>query len=212
MNILIPGGLGYVGSHLTVELLNRDNTVIILDNCFNSTENTLLKINCLTGTNPIFFNGCVSDYSLVSKICSLYAIDLVVYCVSPHSIFKCEFNPKLCQETFVTPTTTFFTNVKLFGLNRFVYFSSNLDGVIFAKYKRMIEPFLINLNHDNDLNVNIIQHAYPFSTNFNGLLETNTTERLDWVEKEKVKFINIEKLIEFYFSAYNEPGFNIFNI
>lgn len=212
MNILIAGGLGYVGSHLTVELLKQDNNVIILDNCSNSDENTLLKISHISGKNPIFFKGCISDFNLLSKITSLYAIDLVIHAVSPASFLKSEFNPKFCQELFVTPTEQFFTNLKLFGLKRYIYFSSNLQGLTYSLYKTFIDSFLKNLNSDNSLNVNIIKHAYPFSENFNGLLEKQSPDRLDWINREHLKFISIEELIKFYFSIYDMEGFNVFNV
>lgn len=212
MNILIAGGLGYVGSHLTVELLKNDNFVVILDNCSNSDERTLLKINQLSGRNPIFFNGCISDYDLLSKITSLYAIDLVIHCVSPNSFLKSEFNPKFCQETFLKPTEIFFTNLKLFGLKRFVYFSSSILGVVYSEYKNYIESFLERLNHDNSLNVNIIKHAYPFSENIHGLLETHEIERLEWIDQNNLKYITIQDLIKHYYQIYDEPGFNIFKI
>lgn len=212
MNVLIAGGLGYVGSHLAVELLKDDNFVIILDNCSNSEESTLLKLNHLSGRNPIFFNGCISDFDLLSKITSLYSIDLVIHAVSPTSYMKSEFNPKFCQETFIKPTETFFTNLKMMGLKRYIYFSSNLKTIVYSEYKRRIEKFLEQLNFDNSLNVNIITHAYPFSSNMDGLLENKLTERLDWVQKSDFQYITIENLIKFYYQIYDEPGFNIFMV
>jgi UDP-glucose 4-epimerase len=36
MKIVVTGGLGYIGSHTCIELLNRNYEVIIIDNCVNS--------------------------------------------------------------------------------------------------------------------------------------------------------------------------------
>ena len=36
MQILVTGGLGYIGSHTVVELLNQNYDVIIVDNLSNS--------------------------------------------------------------------------------------------------------------------------------------------------------------------------------
>ena len=36
MNLLITGGLGYIGSHLAVELLKKNNKVFIVDDLSNS--------------------------------------------------------------------------------------------------------------------------------------------------------------------------------
>lgn len=36
MNILVTGGLGFIGSHTTIELIKNNHTVIIADNLINS--------------------------------------------------------------------------------------------------------------------------------------------------------------------------------
>ena len=43
MSILVTGGLGYIGSHTVVELINNNFDVIIIDDLSNS-ENSSLKI------------------------------------------------------------------------------------------------------------------------------------------------------------------------
>ena len=43
MAILVTGGLGYIGSHTVVELLNNDFEVVIVDDLSN-TERFILKI------------------------------------------------------------------------------------------------------------------------------------------------------------------------
>jgi UDP-glucose 4-epimerase len=39
--ILVTGGLGYIGSHTVVQLLNAKEEVVILDNLSNSKEDVL---------------------------------------------------------------------------------------------------------------------------------------------------------------------------
>ena len=36
MKILVTGGLGFIGSHTVVELLNNQHEVVIIDNLYNS--------------------------------------------------------------------------------------------------------------------------------------------------------------------------------
>ena len=45
MNILVAGGAGYIGSHICVELLNKNYSVIIADNLINSSIETIETIN-----------------------------------------------------------------------------------------------------------------------------------------------------------------------
>ncbi len=55
MKILLTGGLGYIGSHVAVELLNKGyDNVIIADNLSNSKIEALKGIERITGKRPIF--------------------------------------------------------------------------------------------------------------------------------------------------------------
>ena len=44
MAVLLPGGIGYIGSHTAVELLNRGKDVVVIDNFSNSEPATIEKI------------------------------------------------------------------------------------------------------------------------------------------------------------------------
>ena len=48
MNILVTGGLGYLGSHAVVELIKQNYTVVIIDNLSNSYKNNLIKLEKIT--------------------------------------------------------------------------------------------------------------------------------------------------------------------
>lgn len=54
MKILVTGGLGFIGSHTTVELQNKGYEVIIIDDLSNSTEKVLDGIVAITGKKPVF--------------------------------------------------------------------------------------------------------------------------------------------------------------
>ena len=51
-NILVTGGLGYIGSHTTVELLNKGYHVHIIDDLSNSSLDVLDGIKKITGQVP----------------------------------------------------------------------------------------------------------------------------------------------------------------
>ena len=52
MKILVTGGLGFIGSHTSVELIKQGYEIIIVDNLVNSSEDTLDKIEEITGIKP----------------------------------------------------------------------------------------------------------------------------------------------------------------
>ena len=62
MKILVTGGLGYIGSNMTLCLLKRRNKVIVIDNLSNSSKNVITKIKKISGKQFTFFKA---------EVCSL---------------------------------------------------------------------------------------------------------------------------------------------
>ena len=79
MKILVTGGIGYIGSHTVVELLNNDYEVIIVDNLINSKIEVIDKIKKLTNKDFTFIKGDVCDYELMSNIFDNNKIDAVIH-------------------------------------------------------------------------------------------------------------------------------------
>ena len=52
--ILVTGGLGFIGSHTTVELQQAGYEVVIIDNLSNSNIEVLDGIEKITGIRPVF--------------------------------------------------------------------------------------------------------------------------------------------------------------
>ena len=50
--ILVTGGTGYIGSHTTVELIEKGFDVLIIDNLYNSEAEVIERIYKITGTRP----------------------------------------------------------------------------------------------------------------------------------------------------------------
>ncbi|KAA5825159.1 UDP-glucose 4-epimerase GalE [Algibacter amylolyticus] len=63
--IVVTGGLGFVGSHVVVELQNEGFEVVIIDNLSNSTEEVLKGIQAITSITPIFEKFDLRDKPLV---------------------------------------------------------------------------------------------------------------------------------------------------
>jgi len=53
MQIVVTGGLGFIGSHTVVELQNVGYEVIVIDNLSNSSIDVLGGIERITGKQPI---------------------------------------------------------------------------------------------------------------------------------------------------------------
>ena len=66
--ILVTGGVGYIGSHTTVELINAGYEVVIIDNLSNSNEKVLDGIEKITSVRPVFYKGDCTDIGTLRKI------------------------------------------------------------------------------------------------------------------------------------------------
>lgn len=78
-NILVTGGAGYIGSHTCVELLETGHDVIVLDNLSNSSEESLKRVQELTGKTLKFIQGDIRNQRDLDQIFSLNPIDAVIH-------------------------------------------------------------------------------------------------------------------------------------
>ncbi len=67
MKILVTGGLGFIGSHVVVELQNEGFEVVIIDNLSNSSVEVLKGITSITGIEPYFEKFDLRDKPSVSN-------------------------------------------------------------------------------------------------------------------------------------------------
>ena len=100
-NILVTGGLGFIGSHTIVSLLeennNLNNNVIIVDNLSNSSINILSNIKNLV-KNPesiIFIEGDINDKVLMKDIFMKYKIESIIHFASLKSVSESIKKPLL---------------------------------------------------------------------------------------------------------------------
>ena len=68
MKILVTGGLGFIGSHTCVELLNEGYEVIVIDDLSNSKIEVKDKIKEITNKDIKFYQGDVASIELLQQI------------------------------------------------------------------------------------------------------------------------------------------------
>ena len=79
MKILVTGGMGYIGSHTCVELLNLGMEVVIVDNLSNANPEALNRVETITGKRPMFYELDVCDEQALSAVFDAHQIDCVIH-------------------------------------------------------------------------------------------------------------------------------------
>lgn len=79
VEILVTGGMGYIGSHTCVQMIEAGMTPIIYDNLSNANEEVLNRVEALTGKRPLFYNGDIRDEQLLASIFAKHSIQSVIH-------------------------------------------------------------------------------------------------------------------------------------
>lgn len=95
MRVLLTGGLGYIGSHVAVELSSRDYELVIVDNLSNSKLANLDHVVSLSARQPRFYNTDICDFSQLEQIFQREYFDAVIHLAGLKSVnesFKYSFD------------------------------------------------------------------------------------------------------------------------
>lgn len=79
MNILLTGGMGYIGSHTVVSLAEAGHSVHIYDNLCNSNSQVLSRIKQITSKNIGFTEGDVRDTAMLTNVLKNQGINAVIH-------------------------------------------------------------------------------------------------------------------------------------
>ena len=77
--ILVTGGAGYIGSHTCVELLEAGHEVVVFDNLSNSSEESLARVQALTGKSLKFIQGDIRNTQQLDQVFASNKIDAVIH-------------------------------------------------------------------------------------------------------------------------------------
>lgn len=73
---------GYIGSHTALELLNEGYDVVVFDNLSNSSQESLRRVEELTGKQVCFYEGDVQDEDALRAMFKEQKIDAVIHCAA----------------------------------------------------------------------------------------------------------------------------------
>ena len=124
MKILVTGGLGYIGSHTCVELLDAGYDIVVVDNLYNSDISVKDRIEKITGKTFKFYENDVCDEDALEKIFSENKIDAVIHFAAYKAVGESVKLPLNYYENNLTSTIKLCKVMKRHKVNAFVFSSS----------------------------------------------------------------------------------------
>lgn len=124
MAILITGGAGYIGSHTCVELLNAGQDIVVLDNLYNSDQESLARVKQLTGKDFPFYNCDIRDANGMRDIFRNHQIDVVIHFAGLKAVGESVQKPLEYFDNNVNGTLVLCDVMREFGCKRMVFSSS----------------------------------------------------------------------------------------
>lgn len=124
MKILVTGGLGYIGSHTSVELLNAGYDIVIIDNLSNSKIEVKDKIKVITNKEFKTYIGDVQDKELLNKIFKSESIDAVIHFAGLKAVGESVEKPLMYYKNNLDSTLTLCEVMNEYNVKKLVFSSS----------------------------------------------------------------------------------------
>ena len=124
MKVLVTGGLGYIGSHTTVELLDNNYEVVIIDNLSNSKIEVVDKIKNITGKDFKFYQADVRDKDVLNKIFEENKIDSVIHFAGLKAVGESVEKPLIYYQNNIDSTLTLCEVMNEYNVKKLVFSSS----------------------------------------------------------------------------------------
>ena len=124
MSILVTGGAGYIGSHTAVELLNKGEDVIIIDNLYNSSKIAVKRIEEITGKTIKFYENDIRDKAALAKIFAENNIEAVIHFAGLKAVDVSASIPLTYYENNVSGTICLIDEMRKNDVNKLVFSSS----------------------------------------------------------------------------------------
>ncbi len=186
--ILVTGGAGFIGSHTCVELLESGYEVIILDNLCNSKEESVNRIEQITGKKVKFYKTDMLDLDGMAEIFEKNEISAVIHFAGLKAVGESVEKPLEYYHNNITGTVNLLRVMKRYGCKTIVFSSSaTVYGVNnkapytedmptsatnpYGYTKVMIEQILHDLTvPDSEWSVAALRYFNPIGAHKSGLI------------------------------------------
>lgn len=124
MAILVTGGLGYIGSHTVVELLNNNFDVVIVDDLSNSERFILKNIEDITGKKPVFYPFDLKRKELLTQVFDAHQIDGCINFAASKAVGESQIIPVDYYENNLFSLINILQEFKKREISNFIFSSS----------------------------------------------------------------------------------------
>lgn len=192
MSVLVTGGAGYIGSHTVVELLNRGEKIIIVDNFSNSKPEMLDKIRKITNKDFKFYEVDLLDRENLDKVfVENPDIESVIHFAGLKAVGESVAKPIEYYHNNITGTLILLDVMKKYNCKKIVFSSSATvygdpatvpikeDFPLsttnpYGSTKLMIEQILRDVYiSDNDWSIILLRYFNPIGAHESGLIGEN---------------------------------------
>jgi len=188
MKILITGGAGYIGSHTCVEFLNAGYDITVIDNLMNSKEESLKRVEKITGKSITFHKVDLLDYDALETVFKSEKFDGVIHFAGLKAVGESVSVPLKYYHNNITGTLNLCDLMGKYNVKNLVFSSSatvygNPDSVPitedfplsatnpYGQTKLMIEYILKDLyKSDPSWNISILRYFNPVGAHKSGLI------------------------------------------
>ena len=192
MKILVTGGLGYIGSHTCVELLQSDYEVVVLDDLSNSSRDVISKIEEITDKKITFYYGSMLNRELLEEIFEKEKLDAVIDFAAYKAVGESVQKPVEYYTNNVSSVLVLLDVMKKYQVKKLVFSSSatvygepkkvpieETDPVggttnPYGTSKLMVEKILTDLYlADSSFSIVILRYFNPIGAHESGLIGEN---------------------------------------
>ena len=192
MAILVTGGAGYIGSHTCIELLNEGYEVVVVDNLCNSCEESLKRVEEITGKTVKFYEADLLDRDALEKIFAAEKVESVIHFAGLKAVGESVQKPLEYYHNNITGTLILCDVMRNHGVKNIVFSSSATvygdpafipiteecpKGVCTNPYgwtKSMLEQILTDLHTaDSEWNVVLLRYFNPIGAHKSGKIGEN---------------------------------------
>ncbi len=123
-NVLVSGGLGYIGSHAATLLLEKGYDVVIVDNLSNSRKEILSGIEKITGKKPKVYFEDLKDPAVPEKIMKENDIKAVIHFAAYKAVGESMEKPLMYYENNLFSLINTLKASLNYGVKNFIFSSS----------------------------------------------------------------------------------------